>query len=545
MAEFLSPGTFIKEIERGPRPIVGVDTSTAGFLGQTERGPITPRLVTGFEEFKRIYGSYIDASFLAYAVEGFFLNGGQRCFIERIVRVAHHEDQSNALTVENIIIGDILLISTLGPGSWGTRVAVKISGAGLENALSEDQENKLFKLTVVYWTQLPPSEGDQPIIDPTDADQLNSPDRREPSVLEIFDNISTDPESPDYFEKIINGSSNLIRIDGVTEAENKGRRPAEQPLKFLVNPFEEPEKYDGDKNLSVTAADFKGTEELKIINGGQVTEPNGLEAFKHIDEISIVCAPDDSLDGVYAELADHCENPALQDRFAILQSKLDQSPANINNIRPSQIDSKYAAFYYPWISILDPRTNSEKLIPPGGHIAGIYARSDIERGVHKAPANEIVRGALSLQFTITKNQQDILNPVGVNVIRSFSGRGIRVWGARTLSTDPLWKYISVSRLFLFLEESIDEGTQWVVFEPNNEQLWTQIRKVISDFLVTVWRTGALAGLIADEAFFVKADRTTMTQDDIDNGRLICIIGVAPARPAEFVIFRITRFTAEH
>ena len=240
-----------------------------------------------------------------------------------------------------------------------------------------------------------------------------------------------------------------------------------------------------------------------------------------------------------SRIVTHCE--LMADRFAVIQSKRNDVPNNIGAFIPP-VDSKYAGFYYPWIKIIDPQTNRDKLIPPGGHVAGIFARSDIERGVHKAPANEIVRGARSLQFDIDKGQQGILNPRGINVIRSFPGRGIRVWGARTTSSDPLWKYVNVRRLFLFLEESIDEGTQWVVFEPNNEELWARVNQTITNFLVTVWRTGALMGTTPEEAFFVKVDRTTMTQDDIDNGRLIVLIGVAPTKPAEFVIFRIAQWT---
>ena len=190
-----------------------------------------------------------------------------------------------------------------------------------------------------------------------------------------------------------------------------------------------------------------------------------------------------------------------------------------------------------------------------GHVAGTYARSDIERGVHKAPANEVVRGIITrdlngnkkpLRFTINKAEHDLLNPKGVNVIRDFRAdrRDIRVWGARTMSSDGQWRYVNVRRLFLFVEESIDEGTQWVVFEPNYEQTWAAVRRSITNFLVRVWRSGALVGATQEEAFFVKCDRTTMTQDDIDNGRLICLIGIAPVKPAEFVIFRISQKTAE-
>jgi phage tail sheath protein FI len=228
----------------------------------------------------------------------------------------------------------------------------------------------------------------------------------------------------------------------------------------------------------------------------------------------------------------------------------------VNTIRNNfTVDSTYAAVYYPWIRIYDPLIRDTRLVPPGGHVAGIIARTDIERGVHKAPANEVVRGILTrdlnsskkpVEFQVSKGQHDILNPQGINVIRDFraDGRSIRVWGARTTSSDPEWKYVNVRRLFLFVEESIDEGTQWVVFEPNHEPTWAAVRRNITNFLISVWRSGALMGLTQDEAFFVKCDRTTMTQDDIDNGRLICYIGIAPVKPAEFVIFRISQKTLE-
>jgi uncharacterized protein len=543
MPEYLSPGVYIEEIEIGGKPIEGVSTSTAGFLGQTERGPITPRLVTGFEDFRRVYGSYIEESYLAYAVDGFFRNGGKRCFVGRIVRNANEEDLTlNATAVSNT--SSTLSIKCIGPGSWGTQVASKIEKASLEP--EEDEEDadedakKLFKLTVMYWSKKPPLTSGAPNVDPTKTDPefRNNKDRREPTVLEVFDNLSPDTDSPDYFKKKVNGISNLIELDNFENPE--GNRPDNATLVFLRDPEDDPGQFDGG---SIEVADYRGKTESETVEGETVIIRSGLEGFKFVDEINIVCAPDDhGFDGLYGNIMDHCEDPELKDRFAILQSKEGDTPSNIGSFQPPR-PSEYPAFYYPWIKILDPVTNRNKLIPPGGHVAGIYARSDIERGVHKAPANEIVRGARSLQFTINKGQQDILNPRGINVIRAFPGRGIRVWGARTTSRNPLWKYINVRRLFLFLEESIDESTQWVVFEPNNEQLWARIKQTITAFLVTVWRTGALMGTTPEEAFYVKVDRTTMTQNDIDNGRLICIIGVAPTKPAEFVIFRFTQFTA--
>jgi phage tail sheath protein FI len=259
-----------------------------------------------------------------------------------------------------------------------------------------------------------------------------------------------------------------------------------------------------------------------------------------VDEISMVIAPDHhEVVDLTAELITHCTQ--MRDRFAILHSNPStDTPSNIQNIRPPQ-DTTYAAFYFPWIKVFNPLINQDSRIPPSGHIAGIYAKTDIERGVFKAPANEVVVGARSVDFQITKGEQDILNPRGVNCIRVFPSRGIRVWGARTASTNTLWKYINVRRYFLYLAESIDQGMQGIVFEPNDERLWARVKQTITQFLLTEWRSGALMGLKAEEAFFVKVDRTTMTQADIDNGRLICIIGVAVVKPAEFVIFRLAQF----
>jgi phage tail sheath protein FI len=272
----------------------------------------------------------------------------------------------------------------------------------------------------------------------------------------------------------------------------------------------------------------------------------GLQVFNEVDEVNIVCIPGIVSDTVQNAMITHCET--MKDRFCILDPIEGADIGAIQEQRDNRASDKgYAALYYPWIKVpIETRENGRPKIiqaftPPSGYVAGIYARSDIERGVHKAPANEKVRTVLELERTITKGEQEILNPKGIDCIRFFRGRGIRVWGARTISSDTLWKYINVRRLFLYLEESIEEGTQWVVFEPNNEKLWARVIQTISQFLTRVWRDGALMGTTAEEAFFVKCDRTTMTQDDIDNGRLIVLIGVAPVKPAEFVIFRIAQW----
>ncbi|MFE0690781.1 phage tail sheath family protein, partial [Streptomyces xiamenensis] len=238
----------------------------------------------------------------------------------------------------------------------------------------------------------------------------------------------------------------------------------------------------------------------------------------------------------------HCE--AMGDRVAILDALPGLSPQQVKTWRTETtgFDSKYAALYYPWIKVLDLGQGRNVFVPPSGHIAGVWARNDDSRGVHKAPANEVIRGAVALQTQLTKGEQDLLNPVGVNCVRFFAGRGIRVWGARTLSSDPAWRYLNVRRLFNYLEESILAGTQWVVFEPNDDALWARVRRTIQAFLTNEWRKGALFGLTPDDAFYVKCDRETNPPESIDAGQVICEVGVAPVKPAEFVVFRLAQLS---
>jgi phage tail sheath protein FI len=233
----------------------------------------------------------------------------------------------------------------------------------------------------------------------------------------------------------------------------------------------------------------------------------------------------------------------MGDRVAILDTPPNLNPQFAKKWRMdiAGFDSSYATMYYPWIEISDPITNRPSLIPPSGHMAGVWARNDNTRGVHKAPANEVVRGATGLAYAVTKGEQDVLNPIGVNCIRSFPGMGIRVWGARTLSSNPSWRYINVRRLFNFVEKSIERGTQWVVFEPNEPRLWGRVRRDVTSFLRGVWRDGALFGASPGEAFYVKCDAETNPPDSRDLGRLVVEIGMAPVKPAEFVIFRISQW----
>jgi phage tail sheath protein FI len=249
----------------------------------------------------------------------------------------------------------------------------------------------------------------------------------------------------------------------------------------------------------------------------------------------------DGVKAVQLAMIAHCERMA--DRMAIIDPIPDLSPQQVKVWREkdTNYDSKFAALYYPWIAVLGP-DGKPMAIPPCGHIAGVYARNDGERGVHKAPANEVIRGVLNPVTDITKGEQDTLNPGGVNCIRTFSGRGVRVWGARTLSSDPAWRYINVRRLFNYVEKSIERGTQWIVFEPNDPDLWARVRRDVVAFLTGVWRDGMLFGLTPDEAFYVKCDAELNPADVRDRGQLVIEIGMAPVKPAEFVIFRFSQYS---
>jgi uncharacterized protein len=273
---------------------------------------------------------------------------------------------------------------------------------------------------------------------------------------------------------------------------------------------------------------------------------HGLTAFEDVEDISIVAAPgstfnDSVAQGVALALIAHARK--MQYRIAVIDSIRGDTISQVRDYR-AQFDSSHAAFYYPWVRVIDPVTGLENHYPPSGFVAGIYARNDIERAVYKAPANEVVNLAIGFEKFLNKGQQEVLNPEGINCFRFFEGRGMRLWGARTMTSDPEWKYVNLRRYFAYLERSIDKGTQWAVFEPNGEKLWANVRRTISDFLLNEWQNGALLGEKPETAYFVKCDRGTMTQNDLDNGRLVCQIGVAPLRPAEFVIFRIGQWTAD-
>jgi hypothetical protein len=454
-------------------------------------------------------------------------------------------------------VGDLLKVVAINRTSNFT---VTLDGPGItvaQQAPGLTVRSREFRLTVYLLRQPDPAlpSRDETVID-----------------SEIFRNLSMDPRHSRYFTRItgdINGPLRLYdrRPEGeswyvrardsaldlpaanIQAALDSIRLGPETLVDVLPNGRRRPARHallGGDDSLATLSdGTYVGVDDPEPLNR------TGLQTMRNEEDISLIACPGQTRATIQNALINHCE--LLRYRFAVLDG---ERPPNdtLTDVQTQrqQFDTKYAALYHPWLVIADPfppnlANIADYPIPPSGHTLGIYARTDIERGVHKAPANEVVRGILKLQRILNKEQQDILNPypVNINVIRDFreNNRGIRVWGGRVITSDSDWKYVNVRRLLIFIENSIDRGLQWVVFEPNAEPLWARVRRTISDFLTVVWRNGALEGVKKEEAFFVKCDRTTMTQADIDNGRLIVVIGVAPVKPAEFVIIRIGLFTA--
>ena len=374
-------------------------------------------------------------------------------------------------------------------------------------------------MRVAYWSEEP-----APGFDPFAQEEAQP----RPSHVEELDCLVDEPAADFCGKRLpLAGSSALVTLLRRPGAA-AGARPADGATMLAGG-------VDGSETLGVD--DYRGLA-TSTRPGRQGLAALELDAYR---DVALVYAPGAG-DEVAAAVVDHCDR--LGFRFAVIDGARNVTDDSALHPRDRIADTTRAAFYYPWIVVADPETGERLLVPPGGHVLGVYARTDAERGVFEAPANEVLRGAVGLERDVGEAQQDELNGRGVNVIRDFPGRGIRVWGARTLSSDPQWKYVNVRRFFIFLERSIQEGTRWVVFEPNDARLWARVVDTIRLFLRGQWRSGALAGRTEEEAFFVTCDRTTMTEDDILNGRLICEIGVAPLRPAEFVILRIFQHTVE-
>ncbi len=501
----LSPGVYVEEVEAGARPIEGVGTAVAAFVGFAPQGPVnTPTLVSNWSQYTQLFGEFAEGQYLAHAVYGYFLNGGGNCYIVRVNSDGNGGNGQPEPAVPQAVVGGYrVLAKALPRGSkGGGDITVEVSEETGDGA-GEDR----FLLTV--------KQAGKPV------------ETHHVTTKRGKDNIVT----------VVREQSKVITVEEVAAASGLAKGTVALRTEALPAPA-------APAPTHVVADDYVG----------DVAERTGFGGLEAIDDVTMVAVPDlmsayrsgtvdlETVKAVQLAMIAHCE--LMGDRMAIIDPPPGLSPQQIKEWRVdlAGYDSKYASLYYPWVKVFDPATGTNELIPPSGHVAGIWARNDASRGVHKAPANEVIRGAIALATQLTKAEQELLNPIGINCIRSFPGRGIRVWGARTLSSDPAWRYLNVRRLFNYLEESIMNGTQWVVFEPNDDALWARIRRTIAAFLVMEWRKGALFGLTPDEAFYVKCDRETNPAEGIDAGQVVCEIGVAPVKPAEFVIFRLAQIS---
>jgi len=518
MPEYLTPGVYVEEIEPGPRPIEGVPTSTAAFLGETERGPLRPRLVASYKDYAHLYGGVFGArQFMPHSVNGFFENGGRRIYVCRIV--------GSSATTASKNFGDFTVVA-IGPGIWGRNVWVRIQ----DGSAVDSDGNVGFRLKLAYWSATPNFQ----VFDPFD-DEKRLP---RPQYMEDHDNLSVDPVSSNYFAKRLTDettNSPLSTLATLRRTSGMDTRPpntgANGTLLDQVA-IDDPNPPSADDYVGDTVG---GRHELQGLRALE------LGPYRDVALVYAPHAPSNSA-SIEQKLIEHCER--LRSRFTVIDCDMTIDTSSLSPRAGNNWDTSYAGFYAPWIEIADAQTGAPIVVPPGGHVLGVYARSDAERGVHKAPANEVMLGALDVTYEINDRVQDTLNAQGVNVIRKFPGRNVLVWGARTLTSDSLWKYVNIRRLFIFIEQSIDRGLQWVVFEPNDNFLWDRVKDTIRLFLRSQWRGGAFLGRTEEEAFFVTCDRTTMTQNDILNGRLICEIGIAPVKPAEFVTFRLCQITGE-
>lgn len=560
MAEYLSPGVYVEEYDNSPRTIESAGTSTAGFVGMAVKGPAigAPSLVTGFSSFQKQFGGYLseytheEYRYLAYSVEQFFVNGGTRCFVARVV-------PEDAAAAEKTL--GILDVKAADEGRWGNKVQLSFSTnnrkkiqilekAGEQiyraKAIAGFREGDLVEFAGQYnriesIQEMEITFGEEFLENPVDTDlvptrvitcaEIDMSVRYEDTV-ENYVGMTLNQTSPNYIEKRLAGSE-LIRV--IVRAAKQLEGPVESILGEGIREGTVLLEGGDDGSISkVTAGTFIG-------NDGGPGKRTGIQAFMENNLVSMMAVPGITIPEVEVSLVSHCEN--MKDRVAVLDMPKEMSKVKDLVDFRSMFDSTYAAMYHPWIQVFDKAARKPGIIPPSGAVMGVYSRTDINRGVHKAPANETI-SCTGLAVNYTTAEQDLLNPEGVNLIRALPGQGIRIWGARTASSNSSFKYINVRRLFIFVEQSIKASTNWVVFELNDANLWGRVRMTIAAFLENLWRSGMLTGGSPAEAFFVDIGTSTMTNDDIMAGRLICNIGIAPSRPAEFVIFRITQHTAE-
>lgn len=510
MPNYLSPGVYVEEVSSGVKPIAGVGTAVGAFIGIAERGTIGKAiLVTNWSQYVSEFGGFIPSAYLAYAVYNFFAEGGTSCYVVR----AASKDAKEASSIVKDTSADrvnLIQISARSEGEWGNRISYEI-------AQSTNGQIGGFKLSIKY--KEASSFTDEYVGEDVEGE-----------LVETFDNLLLT-----NFEEKINEVSSFVNVKVLVD------------LTTLEDMVRVPE-------FTSEAVDLlSGVNGISSVEYLDKTNEKGIYAFDIVDEINIVAAPDvadlvGSRD-IILEMMNYCK--LRKDCFFVADPPHGLTVTEVKDFKEgagrfvgNSLNSSYGALYYPWVFINDPLTGKKKLIPPSGSIVGTYAYVDSTRGVHKAPAGTTdgyLDTVVGVEKIVTKGEQELLNPIGINVIRSLP-EGICVWGARTLSSDSEWRYINIRRLMMYIEESVDKGSQWVVFEPNEPSLWGKVKRNLSAFLTRVWRDGALYGSTPEEAFFVKVDEENNPPATRDVGQLIIEVGIAPVKPAEFVIIKVSQKT---
>ncbi|WP_068827060.1 phage tail sheath family protein [Pseudomonas sp. BMS12] len=519
------PGVYIEEVPSGVRSITGVATSITAFVGRALRGPVNdPVRVQSFAEYSRLFGGLWQPSTLSYAALQFFQHGGSDALI---VRVFNGDIAASTATLELETATGSLLLEAASPGTWGNRLR-----ATVDHATRDTSDLLLFNLLI---------------------EELDRPGGSATVASEEFRNVSVDPLSPRFVNTVLNEQSALVSVRTAAPADESPNNGTVS----VANP-------DG----TASAAGTLGSDGVAITDGqitGNRDQRTGIFALEDADLFNLMCIPPLTRDGdlvaaTWAAAASYCQerrallvidSPALW--TANQSTAIATAGTGVNALRAAvgNDDAINAAVYFPRLRMPDPLSENRIAdFAPCGAVAGIMARTDVQRGVWKAPAGLAASfsGVQGFTYTMTDPQNGVLNPVGLNCLRTFPVAGHLVWGARTLAGADLlaseWKYVPVRRLALFLEESLFRGTQWVVFEPNHEPLWAQIRLNIGAFMQDLFRQGAFQGSSPRDAYFVKCDRETTTQSDINRGVVNILVGFAPLKPAEFVVIKLQQMAGQ-
>jgi hypothetical protein len=579
MTKYISPDIYFERVVRDERfrQLERLPLDCAVFMGVSERGPIqTPTRVTSWESFKQRFGNYTEGAHLAYAVYGFFNNGGKECFITRVARIDDPVEERNA-SRSSTVLRDLysrgtIRIDAASEGTWGnklkaavgvpkkvhrsvvthdvvpgaTTARVEVSKGFEKGALVRLTDGRQEAFVRVIGVRQGEVEWDTPV-----ELELNRGRTTVENVefkltvtsdddFEIFDNVSMDPEHSRYFEKVINRDSLFVRATDL-------RSPTEAPYNLPQAMTESVLEGGRDGVGWVTPEDYVG------FSRGP-GERRGLRAYLENEDIGLICLPD-----LFSSLERSEGFKSVKDVLVVQRAAIDvaenmryvhvilEPPAGIGPIEASayrdNFDSRHAALYYPWVKVLDE--NGDVItVPPCGHVAGIYAKMDEQYGVHKPPANEPISDVVGVERAIDKDTQDAIYPDGVNCIRYFRGRGIRIWGSRTMSSEALWRHVNVSRVFAMVCKSVEFGTQWAPFEPNNRDLWKRLTRLLGAFLTQMWREGFLVGQTPEQAFFVKCDEETNPPEVRDAGEVVTEVGLSIVRPLEYIVFRIGERTSD-